>query len=99
VRHGVLRQKRRLKPDLGPNPLAFRMRRIRWMVTATTTSKLRAEICALNLIILLDLAPRRIANRAGNVDLQFQDGHKNICEGFKVSEFQVFNDFLESLQL
>jgi hypothetical protein len=68
------------------------------MVAASATSELRAEIRALNLIVLLDLAPRRVPNRARDVDLQFQDGHKNICEGFKVSEFQGFNDCFENFE-
>lgn len=75
MRHGVLRQKRRLEPDLGPDPLALGMGRVRGMITAAAAAKLRTEVGTLNLIVLLDLPPRGITDGSGNVNLEFQDGH------------------------
>jgi hypothetical protein len=75
VRHGVLGQERRLQPDLSANPLAFAVRSIGRMVTSAAATELRAEVRALNLIKLVDLAPGRVADGAGNVDLEFQEGH------------------------
>ena len=73
VRHGVLRQKRRLEPDFSPNPLTLRVWSIRRMVTSTTTAKLRTEVSTLNLIKLPNLFPRRIANRARDINFELQD--------------------------
>lgn len=68
VRHGILCQKRRLEPDLGPDPFAFSMRPVGRMVTASTTAELRSEVSALDLIVLLDLFPGFVAYRSGDVD-------------------------------
>jgi|SRR5579862_3715278 len=73
MRHGVLGQKRRLKPDFGAYPFALAMRLIRRMVAASAASELRSEVSRLDLVELPDLAPRRIANGTGDVDLEFQD--------------------------
>jgi len=78
VRHGVLGQKWRLEPDFGTYPLALGMGSVGRMVAAAATAELRAEIRALNLIKLLDLAPGGVANCAGNIDFEFQNGHKSI---------------------
>ena len=75
--HGVLGQERRLEPDFGANPFAFGMGRVWRMVAAATTAELGAEVRALNLIKLTDLAPGGIAHGAGNVDLKLQNRHKN----------------------
>ena len=72
VRHGVLRQKRRLQPDFGPDPFSLGMRCVGRMVTASAAAELRTEVCALNLIELLDLAPSGVADGAGYIDFQFQ---------------------------
>jgi len=69
VRHGVLGQKRRLEPDFSAYPFAFGMRSIRRMVTAAAAAELRAEVRALNLIELIDLAPRGVTDCAGHVNL------------------------------
>ncbi len=47
------------------------------MVAASAAAKLRTKVGALNLIELLDLAPGSIANRSRNVDLEFQDRHRD----------------------
>jgi hypothetical protein len=39
------------------------------MVTASAAAELRAEVRALDLIKLIDLAPGSVADRAGYVDL------------------------------
>jgi hypothetical protein len=53
------------------------MRNIGRVIAASATAKLRSKIRALNLIILLDLAPRRVADCAGDIDFEFQERHKN----------------------
>jgi hypothetical protein len=77
VRHGVLGQKRRLKPDFGADPLAFGMGSVGWVIAASTAAELGAEVRTLDLIELMDLAPRGVADRAGDIDFEFQDGHEN----------------------
>ncbi len=73
MRHSVLREKRCLEPDFSADPLPFGMRNIGRVIAASATAKLRSKIRALNLIILLDLAPRRVADCAGDIDFEFQD--------------------------
>lgn len=73
MRHGILRQKRRLEPDLSPDPFALAMRRIGRMIAASSTAKLRPEIRRLDLLKLLDLAPGSIAYRTGDIDFELQD--------------------------
>ena len=70
VRYRILRQKRRLQPDFGSNPLALIVRRGGRVITSSSTAKLRPEIGALDLIELLDLAPGFITHRARNIDFQ-----------------------------
>src|SRR5215470_15988012 len=62
VRDGVLREKRRLEPDLGPNPFTLSVRFCRAMLARAARSVLRSEVCALNLVELLDVLPCRIAH-------------------------------------
>jgi len=69
MRHGVLRQKRRLEPDFSADPLALGVRSIRRMIAAAATAELWTEVRALNLIKLADLAPSGIADGSGDVDL------------------------------
>ena len=73
VRHGVLRQKRRLQPDLGAKPFTLCVRCISGMVTRTDTSKTRTECRTLYLVVLSHRAPDLVANCAGNIDLEFQN--------------------------
>ena len=68
MRHGVLRQKRRLEPDFGADPFALGVRSVSGMIAASAAAELRAEVGALNLIELVDLAPRLVADRAGDID-------------------------------
>lgn len=75
MRHGVLRQKRGLEPNFGSNPFALTVKSPRRMTAAPSTAELRPEVGALDLIELLDLFPRGIAHRAGNVDFKMQDAH------------------------
>ncbi len=70
MRHGVLRQKWRLEPDFCAYPFALGMRSIGRMITASTAAELRAEVGALNLIILLNLGPRGVADSPGNINLE-----------------------------
>ena len=72
VRHGVLRQKRRLEPDFSADPLALDMRGIGRMIAPSPASELRTEVRALNLIELIDLAPRSVADGTGDIDLEFE---------------------------
>src|SRR5258708_30817643 len=76
MRHGVLRQKRRVEPDFSADPFTFSVRGIRPVVAATAAAELRTEVRALNLIKLLNLAPGGVADCARNVNLKFQNGHK-----------------------
>jgi hypothetical protein len=76
MRNRILGQKWRLQPNLGPNPLAFRVWGIGRMITTSAAAELRTEVCALNLIKLFDPAPGFIAHRAGNVDFQSYHRHK-----------------------
>jgi hypothetical protein len=75
--HGVLRQKRRLEPDFGADPLALGMGSIGRMVAAAAAAELRAEVRTLNLIKLLDPAPRGVADGAGDIDLKLEDRHED----------------------
>jgi hypothetical protein len=70
VGHGVLRQKRCLEADFGANPLALRVGSFGRMVAASAAAELGAEIRALNLIELANLAPRGVANRPRDINLQ-----------------------------
>jgi hypothetical protein len=76
MRHGVLRQKRRLQADFGSDPFAFEVRRVGWMLAGSAAAELRPEFCALDLIKLLEFAPGGIADGAGYVDFEFENGHK-----------------------
>ena len=68
MRHGVLRQKRRLEPDFSADPFAFDMRSIGRMVASSSAPELRPEVRALNLIELIDLAPGSVADSARDID-------------------------------
>ena len=46
VRHGVLRQKGSLQPNLGADPFAFAVRRVQRVVATAAAAELRAEIGA-----------------------------------------------------
>src|SRR5712671_1862952 len=70
VRNSILRQKRRLKPDLGSDPFALGMGSIRCVIAAAATAKLRAKVRALNLVKLLNLTPGSVADSSGYVDFQ-----------------------------
>jgi hypothetical protein len=62
MRNGILGQKWRQEPDFGSDPFAFAMRRIGRVVMLPAAAKLRAELGALDLIELLNLAPSFIAD-------------------------------------
>src|SRR4030088_2669843 len=81
MRKRILGQKRRQYSDFGSNPFAFGVRRVGRMVAAASAAKLRAEVGALNLIELLDLAPGFVAHGAGYVDFQFHDWHYEVPPG------------------
>jgi hypothetical protein len=65
---GVLGQERGLEADFGADPFAFGMGSIRRVVAAATAAELGAEVGALDLIELLDLAPGFVADRSGYVN-------------------------------
>ena len=73
--HCILRQEWSLEANFGANPFAFRVGLIGRVVAASSTTELRAEICALNLLEVADLAPSLVTDRAGNVDFELQDRH------------------------
>ena len=70
VGHRVLRQERGLEADFGADPFAFCVRRVGGMVAASAAAELRAEVGALDLIELADLAPGGVAHRSGDIDLE-----------------------------
>jgi hypothetical protein len=90
MRHGVLRQKRRLEANFGADPFAFGVWGIGRMITSAAAAELRAEVGGLGLLELPDLFPGRITHGAGDVNLEFQKGHGFQGSGFNVSEFQGF---------
>ncbi len=75
MRNRILRQKWRLQPDLGSNPFALGVRRIRGVIAAAATAKLRAKVGALNLVKLPNLVPCLIADSSRNIDFQSDDRH------------------------
>jgi hypothetical protein len=68
VGHGVLGEKRCLEADFSADPFAFGVGSVGWVVAASATAELRAEIGGLNLVELVDLFPGFVAYRAGDVD-------------------------------
>ena len=62
MRDGVLRQKRRLQPDLGADPFPFSVRRVERVIAASAAAELGTKIGALDLVKLPQLAPGFIAN-------------------------------------
>src|SRR5579872_2749290 len=75
MRNGILRQKRRLKLNLSPNPFAFIVRGIRRVLAVSAAAILRPKFGALDLVELLDLAPGLIADGAGNIDFEPDSRH------------------------
>jgi len=63
-----LGQKRGLEFDFGADPFALGVRRAGRVIAASAAAELGAEIGALDLIKLLDLAPRFVAYRPGYID-------------------------------
>src|ERR1700758_3796983 len=80
VGHSVLRKEGRLQADFGADPFALGVRSVGRMVAAPSAAELRAEVGALDLVELVDLAPGSIADGSGYVDLEFQDRHETIRE-------------------
>ena len=76
MRHGILRQERRLDLNLGADPFPLRMRRISRVVASPPTPQASADGRTFNLLELPEVAPHFIADSAGNVDLQFYDRHE-----------------------
>jgi hypothetical protein len=69
VGHGVLCQEWGLEADFGADPFAFRVWGVGRMITASAAAELGAEVGALDLIELVDLAPDGIADGSGDIDL------------------------------
>jgi hypothetical protein len=65
-----------LKANFGSNPFALRVGRLGRVVAASATAESGAEVGALDLIELFDLAPGFVADGAGYVDFQSYDRHK-----------------------
>ncbi len=78
MRHGVLRQKRRLEPDFRSDPFPFAMWRVGRMIATSAAAELWAEVGALDLIELLNLLPGRIAHSSGNIDFKVQDAQGSL---------------------
>ena len=76
VGHGVLGQERGLQADFGADPFAFAVRLIWGVIAAAAAAELRAEVRGLDLIEVLQFAPGLVTYRAGDVDLEFQNGHR-----------------------
>jgi len=68
MRNGILGKKGSLQPDFSPNPFALGVRRVRSVIAAAAATKLWAEVRALDLIELLELAPSSMAYGSGHVD-------------------------------
>jgi hypothetical protein len=75
VRHGILREQRRLHTDLGANPFALCMRLGGRVFAAATRSELRTERSALDLIELLKIFPGLVAASSGDIDFELYDSH------------------------
>ena len=69
VRNGVLGEKRRENADFGSDPFTLGVRGVGRMVAAAAATELGAEVGALDLIELVDLAPDGIADGSGDIDL------------------------------
>jgi hypothetical protein len=69
MRNCILRQKRSLEADFGSHPFALSVWRIRRMITSSAAAELWAEVRALDLVKLVDLAPSLIADGPGYVNL------------------------------
>jgi hypothetical protein len=63
-----LGQERRLELDFGCDPGAFGVWSILLVVAKAAAAELRAEVGALDLVELVDLAPGFVACRTGDVD-------------------------------
>jgi hypothetical protein len=83
MRHGILRQERRLDLNVGADPFALRMRRISRVVASPPTPQASADGRTFNLLELPEVAPHFIADSAGNVDLQFYDRHESFTIDMK----------------
>jgi hypothetical protein len=76
VRHGVLRQKRRLETDLSSDPFAFEVWCVGRMIAGPTAAELPSEAGRLDLIELVQFSPGSIADSARDVDFEFENRHK-----------------------
>jgi hypothetical protein len=86
MRNRILRQKRRLQPDFSSNPLALTVRRIRRMIASPAAPELWAEVRALDLVELLDLAPSFVADGSGYVNFQTHDRHRSAIVGLVITD-------------
>jgi len=68
MRHGVLGQERRQERNFGADPFALGVWSVGGVVAAAAAAELGAEVGALDLIELLDLAPGFVGYRPGYVD-------------------------------
>jgi hypothetical protein len=75
VGNRVLSQQRCLQTDFSPDPFSFVVGGVERMIATSAAAELWTEICALDLIELLDPAPGFVARRARNVDLQSHNSH------------------------
>ncbi len=77
MRHGILRQERRLDLNVGADPFALRMRCINRVVASPPAPRTPADRRTFNLVELPEVTPHFIADSAGNVDLQSYDRHES----------------------
>jgi hypothetical protein len=70
MRHRILRQKRCLQADFSANPFSLAMGLIGRMLARATAAVLRAEVGALDLIKLPDLAPGFVADGSKDIDFK-----------------------------
>lgn len=76
VGHCVLGQKWRLQRDFGADPFALCMRDLSGVFADSAGTEPWAKGGSLNFIELAEFLPGFISHRAGDVDLQFHDGHE-----------------------
>jgi hypothetical protein len=89
VGNGVLGEERRLQADFGADPFAFVVRSIGRVIAASAAAELRAEVGALDFIVLTNLAPGLVAYGARDVNYESDDGHR---KGKAAADYADFTD-------
>jgi hypothetical protein len=76
--------------DFGSDPFAFGVGSVGGVMAASAAAELGAEVGALDLVELVDLAPGFIAYRSGYVDFQFYDWHLGVWTSGAKAQFNLF---------